>query len=412
MPPFRWVLVVALFCAATLNYADRSSISSVFPLLRSELGVSDVALGGIGTAFLWTYALGSPFAGMLADRFPRGRVLLFSIVAWSVVTVGTGLAADYWQLAGSRVLLGLAECLYLPAATAMIADYHGTRTRGLAMGMHSAGLNLGLIAGGVTAGYLGDHYGWRPGFFVLGAAGLLLALLAAPLFLNPAAPTESKPEPSRPLSALPADLRTLAGIPSFWVLVVKSALTSIGLWIFFNWLPLYFRETYHLSLTASGFTGTFALQAAAITGVLLGGVVSDYVARRNRRNRMLFQCFCYLFSAPFLLAFLGKPEVLFISLCVFGFSLFRGLGQANENPLLCDVVPAALRSSAIGISNLLNSLSGGMGVLLAGVLKREFSLGGVFAATAIFMVAAAAVLWVGYRFFLERDMLRADARIG
>jgi predicted MFS family arabinose efflux permease len=410
MPPYRWLLIVALFFAAALNYADRSSISAVFPLLRSELGLSDVALGGIGTAFLWTYAIGSPFAGMLADRVARGRVLLLSLVAWSAVTLWTGLAANYWQLAGSRVLLGVAECMYLPAATALIADYHGTRTRGLAMGLHSAGLNLGLIVGGVTAGYLGDHYGWRPGFFLLGSAGLLLALVASPLFLRPPEPTESKPQPARPISSLPADLRMLAGIPSFWIIAVKSMLTSIGIWIFFNWLPLYFRETYQLSLAASGFTGTFALQVAATSGVLLGGVASDFFASRNRRYRMLFQCFCYLFSAPFLLAFLGKPGVVFISACVFGFALFRGLGQANENPLLCDVVPAPLRSSAIGISNLLNSLSGGLGVLMAGLLKRELSLGGVFAATAVFMLAASALLWVGYRLFLDRDLAKASAQ--
>jgi sugar phosphate permease len=276
------------------------------------------------------------------------------------------------------------------------------------MGLHSAGLNLGLIAGGVTAGWLGDHYGWRQGFYLLGSAGIVLALLTSTVFLRPAKPLEARPAHSRPLSALPGDLRTLAGIPSFWILAVKAMLVNFGIWIFFNWLPLYFRETYDMSLAAAGFAGTFALQVAATLGVLLGGIVSDACATRDRRYRMLFQSFCYLLSAPFLLAFLGEPSVGVISACVFGFALFRGLGQSNENPLICDVVPAKLRSSAIGIANLLNAFSGGAGVLLAGVLKQQFTLGGVFAATATLMVAATLVLWVGYRFFLGRDIALAS----
>lgn len=407
MPAYRWILAITLFFAAGLNYADRTSISVVFPLLKSELGISDLALGGLGSAFLWAYAIGSPFAGALADRRHRGRVLLSSLVLWSLITAATGMASGYWQLAGSRVALGLAECLYLPAATAMLAQYHAPATRGLAMGLHSAGLNLGLIAGGVAAGYLGDHYGWRQGFFVLGGIGMVLAAIALPVFWRPPAPPEVVIRKARPLAALPGDLRVLASIPSFWVLAVKSMLVAVGTWIFFNWLPLYFRETYDLSLTASGFTGTVSLQVAATIGVLGGGAVSDACARRGQRYRMLFQSLCYLLSAPFLLAFLGTPGVAMLSVAVFCFALLRGLGQSNENPLICEVVPERLRSSAIGITNLFNTLSGGAGVLLAGFLKRDFSLGGIFAAIAMLMLAAAAVLWFGYRYVLPRDLERS-----
>ncbi|MBL8231741.1 MAG: MFS transporter [Bryobacterales bacterium] len=413
MPAYRWILAATLFLAAGLNYADRTSISVVFPLLKSELGISDLALGGLGSAFLWAYAIGSPLAGALADRWHRGRVLLSSLVLWSLITAATGLASGYWQLAGSRVALGLAECLYLPAATAMLAQYHAPATRGLAMGLHSAGLNLGLIAGGVAAGYLGDHYGWRQGFFLLGGAGIVLAAFALPVFLRPPSPEETVPaavREARPLSALPGDLQVLASIPSFWILALKSMLVAIGTWIFFNWLPLYFRETYQLSLTASGFTGTVSLQLAATIGVLGGGAVSDACARRGQRYRMLFQSSCYLLSAPFLLAFLGKPSVAMLSVAVFCFALLRGLGQANENPLICEVVPERLRSSAIGVTNLFNTLSGGTGVLLAGFLKRDFSLGGIFAAIAVLMLAASALLWFGYRYVLARDLERSRTR--
>jgi predicted MFS family arabinose efflux permease len=327
---YRWRLAAALFFVAALNYGDRTSISAVFPLLRQELGLSDIALGGLGTAFLWTYALGSPLAGMAADRWPRGRVLLSSLLAWSAVMLLTGFASQYWQLVGTRILLGAAECFYLPAATALLADYHGTATRATAMGIHSAGLSLGLIGGGVAAGYLGDLFGWRPGFFVLGAAGLLLGGLTARLFLRPQAQKDAAPPVApRPLSAVPRDLRLLAGIPSYWIILGKAMFSAIGIWIFLNWLPLYFRETFGMSLAGAGFAGTFSLQGPAIAGILLGGVVSDRLAVRDRRYRMLFQSLCYFAAAPCVLPFLFTPGVWLISAAVFCFSLFRSLGQSN-----------------------------------------------------------------------------------
>jgi MFS transporter, ACS family, glucarate transporter len=74
-----------LFAIATLNYADRTAISSVFPLLRADLGASNVALAAIGSVFLWSYAIGSPFARLLADRVSRRRVVLWSLVSWSAI---------------------------------------------------------------------------------------------------------------------------------------------------------------------------------------------------------------------------------------------------------------------------------------------------------------------------------------
>ncbi len=93
-----------------MNYGDRAAIASVFPLLRADLALSDVMLAGIGSAFLWSYAVGSPVAGYLADRLSRTRMLLFSLVAWSIVMALTGLVHNGALLLAMRVLLGIAEC--------------------------------------------------------------------------------------------------------------------------------------------------------------------------------------------------------------------------------------------------------------------------------------------------------------
>lgn len=389
--------------AAAVNYADRAAISAVFPPLRAELGLSDVALASLGSFFLWSYAAASPLAGFLADRVSRSRMIVFSLASWSLVCGLTGLAANLTQLLAARVLLGLAECLYLPAATALLADHHTPATRGTAMGIHSVGLNLGLVGGGTLAGYLGDRLGWRPGFWVLGLIGLLLATVAC--FVLTDGPAPRKAHAAEPVLR---SVARLARIPSYLVLLAKAMLAGVGVWIFFNWLPLYYRETFHMNLAAAGFAGTFMLQAATTAGIALGGLASDRVARRATRNRMLLQSLSYLGAAPFLLLFLTRPGFALASIAVFAFSLLRGLGQSNENPVLCDVVPPRLRSTAIGFMNTGACFAGGLGVLLTGMLKRDFGLAGVFSAISVLFVLAGGLLLAAFFLFLARDVRRQE----
>ncbi len=184
----KWKIAAMVFAIAALNYADRTAISSVFPLLRAELGITDAVMAGIGSLFLWSYAIGSPFAGYIADRFSRTRIVIISLVAWSAVTALTSLVHSSSALLATRVLLGLTECAYLPAAIALLAEHHGPETRATAMGFHIAGMNLGLIGGSALAGYLGQQLGWRMDFVVLGGFGFVLAIVA--MFVLRDAPRE------------------------------------------------------------------------------------------------------------------------------------------------------------------------------------------------------------------------------
>ncbi len=405
-PRYKWRLVGLLFLVGALNYGDRTAISAVFPLLRSDLGASDVALGAIGTIFLWAYALASPFAGYLADRVSRSRTIVLSLAAWSAITLVTGLAANMGQLLVTRLLLGFAEAAYLPAAIALIADYHSSRTRATAIGLHSAGLTFGLIAGGTGAGYLGQHFGWRAGFFTLGVAGLALAFLAH-LWLRDAAPSEARPTSAAPPPMRRSVLKVLS-IPSCVIIIAEAMIVSVGTWIFLNWLPLYFKETFEMSLAAAGFAGTFMLQGAATLGVVLGGYLSDAVAGKHPRRRMAIQAIVYVVSAPFLLAFLAGPHLALVNASIFLFALFGRAGTTNETPLLCDLLAPQFRSTAIGMTNTFNCLAGGLGVMIAAFLKSTLGLSGVFAGISGIMLIGACLSAAGYFFFLKRDLLRRD----
>jgi MFS family permease len=162
-----------------------------------------------------------------------------------------------------------------------------------------------------------------------------------------------------------------------------------------------------MSLGMAGFAGMFMLQIPTMLGIATGGWISDRVAVRNARQRMLFQALCYFCAAPFLLPFLNRPGFILVTVAVSVFSLLRGLGQANENPILCDVIPPQFRSTAIGFMNCLSTAAGGAGVLLAGILKGGWGLNAVFAGISIIFVIAGAALLVGYFIFMPRDTQRA-----
>ncbi len=406
---YKWRLVALLFGVAMLNYADRTAITTVFPLLRSDLKMTDVELGAVGSFFLWAYALASPLAGSLADRMSRSRLIVGSLAAWSLITLASGLAATTWQLLVLRALLGFAEALYLPAAIALIADYHPVTTRATAISIHTAGLSFGLVAGGTATGYLGESFGWRPAFFLLGGAGLLMAVAAWWWVRDAAEPRELSPKESP--SAV-ASMVSLMRIPSYAILMAQAMLVAVANWIFVNWLPLYFKEAHSMSLGAAGFTGTFMMQGAATVGVLAGGVLSDRYAGHQPRRRMLLQSVCCFVAAPFLLAFLVQPGIAILNLSIFVFAFFKRIGSTNELPIVCDLLEPRLRSTAIGMMNATNCASGGVGILIAGALKSTLGLDGIFGGLSLLMVLSGLITLAGYLYFFERDLrLSATGRL-
>ena len=141
--PYRWMLVCFLCLSAALNYGDRTALSALYPLLRADLGMSDMQLAGLGSTFLWAYAVASPFAGVLADRVSRRKVVAFSLGGWSLATIAAGFARNSEELLLTRVALGIAESAYLPSAVALISAYHAPESRARAIGVHISALMAG-----------------------------------------------------------------------------------------------------------------------------------------------------------------------------------------------------------------------------------------------------------------------------
>jgi MFS transporter, Spinster family, sphingosine-1-phosphate transporter len=387
---YRWKLAALIFFASALNYGDRTTITSIFPLLRSEFGLSDIGLAATGSAFLWSYGLCSPLAGLLADRFSRSKMVVWSLFGWSAVTLASALATNIQALFTMRLLLGVAESLYLPAAIALLADHHPASTRAKAIGMHMAGLSTGMVAGGVLSGYLAARYSWRLPLVLMGCTGMALAAYCRSALHDAAETRTVVPQVQRPAEAF----RIMVKTPAMLILAGELMLMGIGNWSLVNWLPLYFNETFGMALGRAALFGTVFLQAGATLGVVLGGAASDAVARGRTSVRMLLFGIFYLAAAPALLVFLTTPGPYLIGAAVLGFAILRGMGQVNSNPLVCELLPLESRSSALGVMNGLACLAGAAGVMASGWLKSSLGLAGVFASISLVTVTCGIALIV------------------
>jgi len=386
-PHYAWLLVGLLWVVAFLNYVDRQVIFSLFPLLEKEFHLTGGQLGLLSTVFVWVYGLVSPFAGYLGDRFGRVRMILVSLLIWSVVTWATGHARSYGELVAARALMGLSEACYLPAALALIADYHGDRTRSLATGLHQSGLYAGIVMGGVGGGWLGEVYGWRSPFTLLGAAGVVyFALLAWGLRRS------AKPVAAGSTLNLAGSLSKLSRMHGFWRVTLVFSAVGLANWLVYTWLPLYLYERFRLSLTSAGFSATFYIQVASFAGIFIGGLAADYWGTRHVKGRIWVQSAGLAAAAPFLflIAVANAQALLIVALLMFGIG--RGIYDSNAMPVLCQIAPAQYRATGYGVFNFVSCMVGGITAAAAGYLKSAIGLGLAFQFAAAILIAAALIL--------------------
>ena len=405
---YPWMVVACLWFVWLLNYLDRQAFFSVFPLLQSDLRLSDFELGLLSTSFLWVYAVASPLAGYLADRFGRKNIIVMSLLVWSLMTWATGKTRNFQELLWARGLMGVSEAAYLPAGLAMIADYHSESTRSLATGLHFSGGYLGIVLGGVAGGWIGEHYGWRRAFAVLGFLGIAYALVAAgALHENPKPPgqKDNRTKIERRTGVI-ASLRELCSTRAFSILTVVFGMTSLANWLVYTWMPIYLYERFHMSLLSAAFSATFYIQAGSMGGIMLGGILADRWGRRWARGRLFTQAAGLALAGPFLciVGITASPRLLFVALAVFGIG--RGAYDSNCMPVLCQIARPGLRATGYGFFNFVGTFAGGAIAAAAGAVESSLGLGGIMEVVGVLLLVGAFSL---FRLQLPAVERRTDA---
>ncbi len=392
LPDRAWIIVALLWVCAALNYVDRLILTTMRSSLKEAIPMTDAQFGLLTTVFLVVYAIASPFAGFLADRLSRSRVILASLLAWSLVTLATAWVTTYDQLLLSRVALAIAQAACMPASVALIVDYHRGSTRSIASGL----LLSGAMTGGALAGFGGwfaDRHDWTYAYQVFGWIGLGHAVLVL-LFLKdltaPAGPLAQAPG----VSLRDAFAHLFTNRSYLLVLGYACTLGVVG-WSIIGWMPTFMKERFAMSQGEAGFTTTITLNAAALVGMLVGGAWAGRWSRKDPRAPVLVSIIGLALAAPAILL-LSSTSVLYVALGALAFyGCCRNFSDANAMPVLCLYVDPRYRATSWGVSTLFSSFVGGLGIYAAGwVRDTQIDPGRMFQFAFVSMVLCAGLLAV------------------
>jgi MFS family permease len=371
---YKWWVVLMLWSVCFFNYADRQAIYSAFPKLGETFGFNKFQLGMIGSAFMWIYALGAPFAGFVGDRVRRKELILGGCVFWSGITMITGWCSTLWQFITVRALEGLGETFYLPASMSLASDYHSRKTRSRALSFHQSSVYLGTIAGSWAGGWFAEHLDWRDAFYAFGLAGALLAVVLWNFLREPtrggleqagSAPGAVTDATSGPLPVREM-LAAIFRAPTAGFLMAAFLCANFVAAIFLVWTPTFLVETFGFKFAAAGLSGSVFIQLASAVGAPMAGVMADGLARRFAGGRIIVQAVGLLVGSffVFLVGTTSHVTTLLITMACFGFC--KGVYDSNIFASLYDMVEPRARATAAGIMNAVGWGGGGLGPLLLG----------------------------------------------
>ena len=385
-----------LWPVAALNYLDRQMVAAMRGSIRADIPsiANDADFGLLMAAFMWVYAILSPVGGLIADRFNRRWTVVGSLAVWSAVTWLTGRSMTFEQMAWARALMGISEAFYIPAALALIADYHGAATRSRAVGIHMSGIYAGQALGGI-GGFIADSSSWRNAFFWFGSAGVLYAVALA-LFLREAPRPAADPESPAPHVGAGQVLKGLLGTTGFLLIVVYFTLPAMPGWVVKNWLPTHLATDFGLRQGPAGLSATGYVTLASFAGALFGGWLADRWVAVRSRGRIFTSALGTALCVPALLALGFAPGLAVAIGGMIVFGLGFGIFDANNMPILCQLTSARSRATGYGIMNMV-SISIGGGVTWAMGALRDHGISLVvafFLCAGVTLVAVPVVLMI------------------
>ena len=418
---YKWWVVFMLWFICFSNYADRQAIFSVFPKIKEEFGFDKLQLGLIGSAFMWVYAAGAPFAGFMGDRLRRKDLILGGCLFWSFVTVMTGWCHRLWHFVTVRALEGFGETFYFPASMSLVSDYHGRQTRSRALSFHQSSVYIGTIAGSWLGAWFAEQHGWRVGFYFFGSAGMLLALVLYRFLREPrrgeadAASGELAVQnvaSGKPLS-LRETARSIFRAPTALLLMAVFLGANFVATIFLTWTPTFLIEKFNFKLTTAGLSGGVFIHLASALSVPLAGMLADRFARRFAGGRMLVQALGLLVGSGFvfLVGTTATVSTLLVAMTCFGFC--KGFYDSNIFASLYDVTEPRARATAAGIMNTVGWGGGALGPLTVGWVAKHGrhaseteNMSEAIACGGAIYLAGAVLLLTAIVFFARRDLAR------
>jgi MFS family permease len=359
------------------NYLDRYVVSGIIPDLKAPpLGLSDTQIGFLTTAFMLVYMVAAPVFGALGDRFSRTRPIAIGVFLWSIATIVSGFAGNYAHLLGARAIVGIGEAAYVSIAPALLADSFSRAQRGRVLSVFNMAIPVGAALGYIVGGLMSHHFGWRSAFFVAGAPGLLLAVLAWRLKDPPRGSQDETEEGdathiaedrkgngvSHPVaarngaagsdatrSAVKVYLDLLKRAPYLLVVLGYAAYTFAlgGLAV---WMPNFLERVHNIPAVEATTSFGAIVVVTGFLGTFAGGWLGDYWQKSSGQAYLWMSGWVTLIAAPltFIALTAASPSVYYPAIIVAELLLFMSTGPINS--AIANLVSPTERASAFALS--------------------------------------------------------------
>ena len=391
------LVLLFLLIAYIFNFLDRQILGILAQPIKADLHLTDTQFGAVGgLAFALLYAaLGVPLA-YLADRTSRSAVIAVSVAVWSGFTALCGTAAGFGQLFLFRLGVGVGEAGGVAPSYALIADYFPPERRARALAIFSLGVPIGLASGVLLGAYIAAAINWRAAFWIMGAAGLILA--PAMLFV-----VRDRPRPPSALDSAPVGevFAIVARKPAFWLLAFSASCSSLCGYGLALWTPSVLMRSFGLDLVHTGqFLGSVLL-LGGVAGVYGGGWLADRLGTGDRGWYARLPAIAWLLTAPAFAFGLMAPNLFVAWPLLLAANALNILWLGPVTTAVQHLVARRMRATASASFLLINNLIGlGVGPLLIGRLSDRLKQGhgidalrdAAVATTAFYIVAGLLML--------------------
>jgi ACS family hexuronate transporter-like MFS transporter len=382
---YRWVVVILLFFATTINYLDRQVIGLLKDDLSKQFNWSEKDYGNIIMAFSAAYAIGFLIFGRLIDRVGTKLGYTISVIIWSLAAMAHGLVRSTLGFGIARSALGLGEAGNFPAAIKTVAEWFPKKERALATGLFNSGCNVAAIAGPPLIAWIFTAYGWREAFVWTGVLGFVWLVFWRLYYEIPAKQKKLSKEELDYINSDEEDVVTtektswikLLSIGQTWAFIIGKFLTDPIWWFYLFWIPTYFNTTFHLDLKKSALHISIVYLAASF-GSIAGGYLSSMLIRKGlpvyKARKITMFIFALLVVPVIFIKFTNDiwVAVALISIAAAAHQAW----SANIYTIASDMFPKKTVSSVVGIGSMAGATGGILFPLLIGILLDHFKLAG------------------------------------
>jgi predicted MFS family arabinose efflux permease len=408
----RYYALVILTVVYTFNFIDRQLLAILQESIKADLLLSDTQLGLLtGFAFALFYVTAGIPIARYADKSNRRNIVALAIGTWSFMTALSGLVQSYSHLLMARVGVGVGEAGGSPPAHSIISDIFPPERRAGAMSFYSMGVNIGILFGFLLGGWLNEFFSWRVAFVVVGAPGILIAIVLRFTLQEPIRGLADQRVATDTIEPFGVVLRLLWQRVSFRHMAFASAMNAFAVYSTNAWTASYIMRSFGLS---SGEVGTWLaliLGAGGAIGLLAGGLLAERLALKDVRWYMWVPGLAAISAVPLIIAtFLASSAYLALTFFVIpGFLATVYLG--NTLAMVHGLVGLRMRALASAILFFVLNLIGlGLGPWLVGVLSDYLqpSLGVESLRYALLYLVPVASVWSSIHFYLASKHLQAD----